>query len=68
MAIAAARQSSQDGYHVVSRGQLFDRIAGASPEGLPSGFRDATEAVAFAMDFLQPWRDSPASNRTGLDP
>ncbi|WP_292330226.1 hypothetical protein [Mesorhizobium sp.] len=37
-------------------------------EGLPSGFRDATEAVAFAMDFLQPWRDSPASNRTGPDP
>ncbi|CDX44392.1 hypothetical protein MPLA_720011 [Mesorhizobium sp. ORS 3359] len=37
-------------------------------EGLPSGFRNATEAVAFAMDFLQLWRDSPASNRTGLDP
>ncbi|WP_189341538.1 hypothetical protein [Mesorhizobium sp. M2A.F.Ca.ET.042.01.1.1] len=37
-------------------------------KGLPSGFRDATEAVAFAMDFLQPWRDSPASNRTGPDP
>jgi len=33
---------------------FFDRIAPRRRKGLRSSFRDATEAVAFAMDFLEP--------------
>jgi hypothetical protein len=33
---------------------IFAHIVAAPSQGLRPGFRNATEAVAFAMDFLEP--------------
>ncbi|TIV31671.1 MAG: hypothetical protein E5V99_14810, partial [Mesorhizobium sp.] len=70
MAIAAARQSSQDGYHVVSRAQLFDRIAVAPPGRIAvrlsrrhrSGrFCDGFFAAVARQSGLEPNRAGPMS-------
>jgi hypothetical protein len=61
-AIVAARQSVQDGYHVVSRARLFDRIIAVSPSGIAFELSPRHRCGRFCDGFL-----IPAARQSGLE-